>query len=65
MFLTFYTEDSITYSISQGNDNDAINLIKKIYKSDQDYDGILSNLKKLSQKDASGVSLGQACCDSK
>lgn len=58
MFLTCYPEDSITYSISTGNDEHALSLIKKVYASHEDPEEILTSLKGKSQKGASGVSLG-------
>jgi len=36
MFLTCWPEDSITYSISTGNDEHALSLIKKVYASSED-----------------------------
>lgn len=36
MFLTCYREDSITYNISAGNDEEALTLIKKVYKDNED-----------------------------
>jgi hypothetical protein len=41
MFLTCYPEDSITYSISTGNDKDALSLIKRVYAEDEDPEEIL------------------------
>jgi iron-sulfur cluster repair protein YtfE (RIC family) len=63
--MTFYREDSIVYSISQGKDEDALSLIKKVYASHENHDEILKSLKGKSEKGSSGVSLGQACCDRK
>jgi hypothetical protein len=58
MFMTCFREDSITYSISQGNDAEALSLIKKVYASHEDPEEILSSLKGKSEKGSSGVSLG-------
>jgi iron-sulfur cluster repair protein YtfE (RIC family) len=63
--MTCFKEDSITYSISKGNDSDALSLIKKVYAIHEDADEILTCLKNKSDKESSGVSLGQACCDRK
>jgi hypothetical protein len=63
MFLTCWPEDSITYSISTGNDEHALSLIKKVYASSEDPDQILRELKGQSQKGSSGVTLSQACCE--
>lgn len=65
MFLTLFREDSITYSISTDNDADALSLIKKVYASHEDHQEVLAALKGKSEKGASGISLGQACCDRK
>ena len=61
MFMTCFREDSITYSISQGKDEDALSLIKKVYANHEDHDEILKSLKGKSEKGSSGISLGQAC----
>ena len=58
MFLTCFREDSITYSISQGRDDEALSLIKKVYAPHEDHDEILATLKGKSEKGSSGVSLG-------
>lgn len=63
MFLTCYPEDSITYSISSGQDEAALSLIRRVYAPHEDPEEILSGLKGRSQKGASGVTLGQACCE--
>lgn len=65
MFLTCYREDSITFSIGAGKDEEALKLIQKVYKSDEDPDEILADLKGKSSKGASNVTLTQACCDKK
>ena len=65
MFITCYREDSITFSIGSGNDEGALKLIQKVYKSSEDPDEILADLKGKSSKGASNVTLGQACCDKK
>jgi len=63
MFLTCYPEDSITYSISTGNDKDALSLIKRVYAESENAEEVLKGLKGKSQKGASGVTLSQACCE--
>lgn len=63
MFMTCFPEDSITYSISTENDEHALSLIKKVYAETEDPDTILKELKGMSQKGASGVTLSQACCE--
>jgi hypothetical protein len=63
--MTCFREDSIIYSISQGNDADALSLIKKVYASSEDHDEILESLKDNSESGSSGVTLTQACCDRK
>ena len=40
-FLFFLQEDSILFSIKNGNDNDAIKLIKRVYHKDEDHSKIL------------------------
>ena len=65
MFMTCFREDSITYNISNGNDADALSLIKKVYAENEDHEEILHSLKGKSEKGSSGISLGQACCDRK
>lgn len=65
MFLTCYPEDSITYSISINDDESALGLIKRVYAKDEDPQQILDDLKGKSQKDSSGVTLSQACCEEK
>jgi len=63
MFLTCYPEDSVTYSISTGNDAHALSLIRRVYAEHEDPEEILLSLKGKSQKGASGVTLSQATCD--
>lgn len=58
MFLTCWREDSITYSISAGNEESAIKLIQKVYASNEDPDEILADLKGKQSKGASDVTLG-------
>jgi len=65
MFTCCFREDSITFSISQGKDDEALALIKKVYSSKEDPEEILKSLKGKSQKGSSNVTLGQACCDPK
>ena len=61
IFMTCFREDSITYSISIGDDEAALRLISKVYRDDPNE--VLEHLKKNSQKESSGVSLVEACCD--
>ena len=65
MFMTCFREDSITYNISQGNDADALSLIKKVYASHENPEEILASLKGKSEKGSSGVSLSEATCHRK
>ena len=57
MFMTCFPEDSITYSISTENDEHALSLIKKVYAETEDPETILKELKGMSQKGASGVTV--------
>ena len=41
IFLFFLKEDSILFSIKNGNDLDAIKLIKRVYNKDEDHQKIL------------------------
>lgn len=45
MFMTCYRDDSITYSISTGNDEAALRLIEKVYASTEDPQEVLKELK--------------------
>lgn len=65
MFLTCFREDSIVFNIANGNDEDAIKLIKKVYAKDEDPHAVLATLKSTSQKGSSNVTIGQATCDRK
>lgn len=51
--------------MANGNDEDAIALIKKVYAKDEDPQAVLDTLKNTSQKGSSNVTIGQACCDRK
>lgn len=65
MLYFVFPEESIGFSISKGNDTDALSLISKIYLSSYDPDEVLTSLYTKSDKTASGVTFGQACCDRK
>jgi iron-sulfur cluster repair protein YtfE (RIC family) len=63
--MVWFKEDSINFNIANGNDEDAIKLIKKCYDKSEDPDEILKTLKNKSSKGASNVTLGEACCNPK
>jgi len=65
LFLTCFREDSIVFSIGNGDDESAITLIKKVYAKTEDPSAVLATLKSTSQKGSSNVTIGQACCDRK
>ena len=44
-FTLLIQEDSIMFNLSQGNDAQALNLIKKVYHASENFDNILSTLK--------------------
>ena len=46
VFSLFIKEDSIMFNISAGEDEKALNLIRKVYDKDEDHKHILSHLKK-------------------
>ena len=58
MFMCCFREDSITFTISQGKDEEALALIKKVYSPKEDPLEILASLKGKSQKGSSNVTLG-------
>jgi len=58
IFACCFREDSITFSISQGKDDEALALIKKVYSEKEDPEEILKVLKGKTQKGSSNVTLG-------
>lgn len=65
LFLTMFREDSIVFNIANGNDEDALKLIRKVYDKNEDPHAVLATLKSTSQKGSSNVTIGQATCDRK
>jgi len=65
MLYFVFPEESIGFSISKSNDDEALSLIKKIYLEECDPEDVLSSLVSKSDKTSSGVTLGQACCEPK
>lgn len=63
LLLVYFKEDSIGFSISNGNTKDALSLIKKVYHKDEDPQAVLNDLMNKSQKGMSDITLGQATCD--
>lgn len=57
IFMCCFPEDSITFSISNGRDEEALSLIKKVYSPKEDPEEILKSLKGKSQKGSSNISL--------
>jgi len=62
LFLTAFREDSIVFNIANGNDEDALLLIRKVYAKTEDPHAVLATLKSTSQKGSSNVTIGQATC---
>lgn len=58
MFACCFPEDSITFSISNGRDEEALSLIRKVYSAEEDPEEILKSLKSKSQTSSSNVTLG-------
>lgn len=58
-----FRQDSITFSISKKDDAGALEYIKMFYAKTEDPDQILLKLKGMTEAGASGISLGEACCD--
>ena len=62
---TCYNFDSVAYNISNGNDAEALRLIKMVYAKDEDPEEILKELKNHTNKESSSISLRDATCHPK
>ena len=65
LFTFVFPEESVSFNIARGNDEEALSLIRKVYSPNEDPEEILQTLKSKTSKGASGVTLGQACCERK
>ena len=64
LFLIFFKEEPVAFSIAEGNEEEAKTLLKKVYKKTENFDELIdehyTNLTKSTPKDVSNVSLNDA-----
>lgn len=57
LFTFVFPEESVSFNIARGNDEQALSLISKVYSPKEDPEEILKTLKAKTSKGASGVTL--------